>query len=212
MNPEIAEQNFKTLSSLKPVEKLRIDPNSLLVVDDRYLQSIRRGFTGDSRENIINLIDETLNVSTTSNLAKVVLIGHLLDVFKQTYPGYTPIRTMLINNLHKYNCESGRKLNSPIEFDCSNLNNVQSQMKEMYHNGRISSPLWILFRKDDNRTKAIVKSITETMHPGLEDCIFDIYLHTNNMAKITLTNIKTGTKTNKIITYVAESYVGIAKV
>ena len=211
MNASIAQHNAELLSQLVPYQKLRTDADGRFHIDDRMFQGIRRGFTGDSRDSVVGTIQATFDALSLSvtNIERVVLSAQLLRVFNDTYPGYLPLRDALIGIMHKYNCETGRKLNAPIVVDTPTLSKLQEQLLIPYSEGKLSTPLWNLLQKDDNRAKAIASEVMELANVTDTLLIFDIHLHTNSMCKLTLTNVRTGVKTYKVLNYEPVSYAAV---
>lgn len=59
LNIEEVETNLRVLNSLNEREKLLID-GKYLRIDDRYFASLRRYFSGDDRESIVEFITEII--------------------------------------------------------------------------------------------------------------------------------------------------------
>lgn len=59
MELSIALHNSQLLQKLEPYQKLIVLDNDVLEIDDRWIQSLRRTITGDSRYDIIGPIEKT---------------------------------------------------------------------------------------------------------------------------------------------------------
>ena len=93
------EHNLLILLNLKAYEKLILVEN-LLIVDERYLISVRRWLSNDSRNDIIKPITDTLNFYL-NDLSKLALtLFNLNKTLKITYSEFEEIHT-LINQFQK---------------------------------------------------------------------------------------------------------------
>lgn len=117
MNHSIALQNYKLLSNLKPHEKLIVDDDNTFHVDGRWIRSIRRSISGESKNDILSPLSLTMNVvadnlwtSNTPENRKDFLEEHInviMDIEKtllQTYPGWIELSTQ-ITQIIKGICE-----------------------------------------------------------------------------------------------------------
>lgn len=101
----IYRHNCRILSKIEPGTKLLVDKSDTenkgkLYVDDRYIQSVRRWYTNDSRHDILEPINLALEYfNKVSDIGTRIIAAHLLKVFKQTYPDFK----VLQEQITKYN-------------------------------------------------------------------------------------------------------------
>ena len=107
--------NLRLLSDIKEGEKLIITNNKYLKVDQRYLQSIRRHFSTDSRERTLLFINHLLehtkqlctNIVTkiTANEEKQINLEMLINIqslLKSATTGLTRIITTYSDDKHHH--------------------------------------------------------------------------------------------------------------
>ena len=93
-----AFNNYDLLSNLKPFQKLIVVDNNKLELDSRWVQSIRRKITGNSKDEILEPLIDTFHILIHYYLHVVGVSlenSHLLktitnvgNVLKQTYPNW----------------------------------------------------------------------------------------------------------------------------
>jgi hypothetical protein len=217
LDREVANHNFEVLKDLVAYQKLCVDQDGKLSLDERYLQGIRRTWSRDSREDLIPLIQRTMDECTRKNLEKIGVCATLQKIYDKTYYNYRPVQETLTKIIHKYNCEDGRFPNKDIDVsDLEALDNTQltgvEYIKELRRNGYISDGAWNLIRKNNNKTQAIIDEIilTQSSGPILE--IFDIPMYTVHYCKLAVSNVNvfgTATKLYKEIHYNSLPYITV---
>ena len=95
MDMAVAERNIDILKNLLPFEKLIVDEHGNMNVDSRYLQSIRRTITRDSKKDILKPLELTFQTLNIGDEEKMKVLAHLAAVFSQTYPTFTKLHTLL---------------------------------------------------------------------------------------------------------------------
>ena len=96
MDFSTAMYNFDVLVSLIPYQKLMVIDGNKLEYDNRWVKSVRRLITGDSKYDIQEPIMSTLNNLVYHQLEKCLdLVPKLMDVLKVTYPDWTEIQQLL---------------------------------------------------------------------------------------------------------------------
>lgn len=88
----IAWLNYNILKDLRASQKLRVINTNQIELDNRWLQSSRRALSGDSRKDILNIIEKSFDTLRHSDpmftdLEQKTLI-HLQTVLKKTYPTF----------------------------------------------------------------------------------------------------------------------------
>jgi hypothetical protein len=91
MDLETAEHNLQVLLKLEPYEKLTVDKLGKMNVDPRYLPSVRRTITWDSRKDILIPFEQTFTALTLSDEEKVKALNKIEATFKQTYPAFSKL-------------------------------------------------------------------------------------------------------------------------
>lgn len=102
---EVAVANYKFLKALRPLKKVTVDETGRLCYDRRWVQSARRYWNGDSKEQLLEIIETTFNTLHESNPLnnedEQSVLEHLLDVLKKTYPAYLDLHKLLANLLER---------------------------------------------------------------------------------------------------------------
>ena len=92
---DIALSNYEFLRNLRPHKKVMVDSSGRLCYDNRWGQSIRRSYTGDSRQNLLQNIENTFTTLSNSNPLnsedEQSVLRHVSDVLKKTYPSYSDL-------------------------------------------------------------------------------------------------------------------------
>lgn len=137
MQLSVAENNFDILLNLQPYEKLIVDEHGNMIVDSRYVQSIRRRITRDSKKDILLPLEQTFNTIKISDEAKINALKQIEVTFKQTYPSFRKLigddkEKGVIQKLLK-ECESrlayantGKTLSSLLDLKMFELNREES--------------------------------------------------------------------------------------
>lgn len=88
----IARLNFNILKNLRGMQKLRIINQNQLELDNRYLQSSRRALSGDSRTDLLKIIEKSFDTLRHSDPmftdSEQQTLIHLQQVLKKTYPAF----------------------------------------------------------------------------------------------------------------------------
>lgn len=131
--------NLQVLSNINKWEKISIKNNTELDVDKRYLQSFRRYFSGDSREQLLNFlhmmfgsidteIDFLISLSRVDNINVNEYVVNTLHDF---YLKGTLAKTGLVNLIETYNNDTYIK--SKLELYNNILdrkvNNIKRRLK-----------------------------------------------------------------------------------
>ena len=152
MELSVAERNLEVLHNLQPYEKLIIDEHGNMVVDSRYVQSIRRRITSDSKKDILAPLEETFKVITISDSEKIEVLKKVNETLKQTYPKFEKLHDKdkgLIQKLVK-ECQSrinlantGKTLSAMLDKQMFELKTkeVESVSKEPESNTLINDLL-----------------------------------------------------------------------
>jgi hypothetical protein len=85
MDSTVAKENFCLLQNLVPHVKLR-EIGGKLFLEDRYLPSVRRAFSNDSRTSLLPLVRQTILLAPEKKNDKEKLVTHLRAVMAETYP------------------------------------------------------------------------------------------------------------------------------
>lgn len=101
---KIYSHNCQILSKIEPGTKLLVDKSDTenkgkLYIDDRYIQSVRRWYTNDSRLDIIEPINLALDYfnNSVSKIGTRIIASHILKVFQQTYPDFVTLHEQIEN-------------------------------------------------------------------------------------------------------------------
>lgn len=102
MNPVIAKSNLAVLSTLTPYTKLKADREGALSIEDRYIPSVQRTLTSDSRDKLMQLLRQTFDAAEVDNTQKTTALQQLQTVLAQTYPDYEPLKQTFDEMLAKF--------------------------------------------------------------------------------------------------------------
>lgn len=216
---EIANHNFEVLKDLIAYQKLCVNQDGRLSLDERYLQGIRRTWSRDCRQDLIPLIEKTMTECTRTNAEKVGVCAKLRKVYNKTYSNYQPIQEILTGIIHRYNCENGRIPNQELDLsdlevlDKTQLTGVE-HIKSLRRNGYLSDGTWNLIKKNNNKTQAIIDEIILTNSEGGVSIldIFDIPMYTVHYCKLAVTSVDAfgnATKLYKEIHYNSLPYITV---
>lgn len=143
MELSVAERNLEVLHNLQPYEKLIIDEHGNMVVDSRYVQSIRRRITRDSKKDILGPLEETFKILTIPDSEKIDALKKVDETFKLTYPKFVKLHDKdkgLIQKIIK-ECQSrlnlantGRTLSSMLDKKMLELEIQSNQEQESKSN------------------------------------------------------------------------------
>lgn len=193
---DIANANFDILFELQEHQKLCVDEEGRLTLDDRYLQGVRRAWSRDSREDLLPLLEMTMENCERSNDDIVGLCAKLRMVLSKTYFNFLPLQTLLRDLIHRHNCEPGRRLNKPLP---EHLESKVGWTEELRRNGLISDSTWDLIGRDDNKSQAIIEEIQNTTSDGTSTNLycFDILMYTVHYCKMAVKTLDTTTGTTQ---------------
>ena len=90
----IVKNNIDILTNLEPYQKLIVDENFNLSIDDRCIQFIRRTVTRDSKYDILEPLELTFNSSRISDDEKLSILKHISETLLITYPEFTEIHNI----------------------------------------------------------------------------------------------------------------------
>ena len=118
MQKDIAEHNFEILKNLDSFQKLIVDENNKLYIDDRWFPSFRRTYDGSSRKDILDPIKDTFDSKYVKSLdfkLKGEILIHIKEIFLDTYPDYEDLNK-LISELAEEQCNN-EKSSLNIQMD-----------------------------------------------------------------------------------------------
>lgn len=96
MNQSIAEHNFQIFTNLEPYQKLIVDSQNKVTIDERWVQSARRTITGDSRVDIVEPIENTFTYAIENNFVDVEkTLEHLSTTLDVTYPDFEAVQKLI---------------------------------------------------------------------------------------------------------------------
>jgi hypothetical protein len=96
MNVSQALNNFFFLKHLNPTYKLITD-GVRFSYDNRWLPSVRRTVTGNSRRDLLKPIEQTFVLlrEIINPLEELNVLKHIQEVFHSMYPDYQPIHSLI---------------------------------------------------------------------------------------------------------------------
>lgn len=100
MQIQTALDNFFLLKNIKPHERLTVDPDTLLLsLDQRWLKSLQRSYSGNSRADLIVPIQKTFEILMKNKMfhqQKIYeCLDHISEVFSETYPNYENFNALI---------------------------------------------------------------------------------------------------------------------
>ena len=100
MDIRTAVKNYNFLAELKPFKKLTVTKDNetsqyVLCYDNRWVQSVRRTATGDSRKNLLLIVEQTFDALHDNNPLnseeEQKILTHVSSTLKKTYPSFVEI-------------------------------------------------------------------------------------------------------------------------
>lgn len=125
---QIIEQlllNLQVLSNINKWEKISIKNNTELDVDKRYLQSFRRYFSGDSREQLLNFL-HVMFVSIDTEIDFLISLSQVDNINVNEY---------VVNTLHDFYLKGTLAKNGLVNLIETYNNDTYIKSKlELYNN------------------------------------------------------------------------------
>jgi hypothetical protein len=123
MDNKTLQNNIDIFTILQPDQKLIVDSNGKISIDERWIQGARRTLTGDSKIDIIDPIEITLKHAIDNDYEDIEkIMTHLDEVLSITYPDFTAMKKLLIRlgtrkrdrDSDKQHRETGRQISNMI--------------------------------------------------------------------------------------------------